>query len=67
MDKKIIQSSAVTDIDEVTQQLTAALSVLRSGSGVSLDRARVITTTASALIDTMKIEAQRSTINQEKQ
>ncbi|KZK32039.1 hypothetical protein A4F85_04825 [Delftia sp. GW456-R20] len=66
MDQEINQSSAVTDIDEVTQQLSAALAVLRRGSGLSLARARVITATASALIDTIKIEAQPSAIDREK-
>ena len=60
-------TNAPSQIEDVTEQLKAALAMLRSrGSEIPIERARAIVACTSILIDTVRVETQQSAIHQEK-
>lgn len=59
--------TAPSKSDAVGDQLRAALQTLRNSAGtIPIERARAIASSASNIIETLKIEAQQSAIEKER-
>ncbi|WP_202758238.1 hypothetical protein [Delftia acidovorans] len=61
-----MNSATNTKISEATSKIKTALDALRE-KDIPIDRARAIASCANSIIDSLRVECQQRSINQEKQ